>query len=127
MTSSCGPEVFGADPANIKWTVVRGDTAPLRIEFYNNDEITAYDTSTWAYAASAYDFKGDVIDQLTVEAGDGHVLVTASPAITALWGTSYRSTVAELAFDLQVTIGDDVWTPVIGTITVLGDVTGGSL
>jgi hypothetical protein len=36
--------------------------------------------------------------------------------------------VTELAFDLQVTIdGATVWTPVIGTITVLGDVTGGSL
>ena len=40
--------------------------------------------------------------------------------------------VAELPFDLQVTISDagedTVWTPVIGTICVLGDVSpGGSL
>lgn len=126
--TSCGPEIFGADPANIKWVVVRGDTSPLRIEFYEDDEATAYDTSGWSYVASAYDYKGDVIDELSVEAGDGYVDITASPEITSLWGTGYRGTVAELAFDLQVTIDNDtVWTPVIGTISVLADITGGSL
>jgi hypothetical protein len=41
--------------------------------------------------------------------------------------------VAELPFDLQITIptdgpNDTIWTPVIGTICVLGDITpGGSL
>jgi hypothetical protein len=36
--------------------------------------------------------------------------------------------VAELTFDLQVVIENEtVWTPVIGTISVIGDVTGGSL
>ena len=52
MTSSCGPEVFGADPANIQWSVVRGDTSTLRVEFYENDETTAYNTATWDYAAT---------------------------------------------------------------------------
>jgi hypothetical protein len=128
MTSPCSPEVLGANPAIIKWTIVRGDTSPLRVEFYQNDEATSYDTTGWEYAASAYDFKGDVIDELDVVVGDGYVEITASPEITALWGTGYNKTVAELAFDLQVTIdGDTVWTPVIGTISVLGDVTGGSL
>lgn len=128
MTSSCGPEIFGADPANIQWSVVRGDTAILRVEFYENDETTAYDTSSWEYASSAYDYKGDVTDELEVVAGDGYVEITAPADITALWGTGYTRTVAELAFDLQVTVDrDTVWTPVIGTIKVLGDVTGGSL
>lgn len=128
MTSSCGPEVFGADPVNMQWTVVRGDTSTLRIEFYENDETTAYDTTGWEYVASAYDFKGDVTDELEVVAGAGYAEITASADITALWGTGFTKTVAELAFDLQVTIdGDTVWTPVIGTIKVLGDVTGGSL
>ena len=128
MTSSCGPEIFGANPANIQWVVVRGDTAPLRIEFYENDEVTLYDTTGWEYLASAYDIKGDVIDELEISAADGYVDVTAPASITALWGTGYSSTVAELAFDLQVTIdGETVWTPVIGTIKVLGDITGGSL
>lgn len=128
MTSSCGPEVFGADPVNMQWTVVRGDTSTLRIEFYENDEATAYDTTGWQYSASAYDFKGDVTDELETVAGDGYVEITATADVTALWGTGFTKTVAELAFDLQVTIdGDTVWTPVIGTIKVLGDVTGGSL
>lgn len=128
MTSSCGPEVFGADPVNMQWTVVRGDTATLRIEFYENDESTAYETTGWQYVASAYDFKGDVTDELEVTPGNGYVEITAPADITEFWGTGFTKTVAELAFDLQVTIdGDTVWTPVIGTIKVLGDVTGGSL
>lgn len=126
--TSCEPNIFGANPANIKWQVVRGDTAVLRVEFKENDEETAYDTSGWVYSSSTYDFKGDVIDELNVTSGDGYVEITAAPEITQYWGTGYGSTVTELAFDLQVDIDSDtVWTPVIGTITVLGDVTGGSL
>ena len=128
MTSSCGPETFGADPAVLKWNVVRGDTAELRVEFYENDEATPFDTSTWEYAASAYDYKNAITDELEVTAGDGYVTIIAPADITSLWGEGYSRTVAELAFDLQITIDvDTVWTPVIGTISVLGDVTGGSL
>jgi len=124
---SCSPEIFGANPANIKWQVVRGDTSSLRIEFFENDEVTPFDTSDWEFAATTYDFRGDVLDELETDAGNGYVDITASAEITGFWGTGYSSTVAELAFDLQVTIDDTIWTPVIGTITVLGDVTGGSL
>lgn len=128
MTSNCTPESFGADPYNLKWTIVRGDTSPLRIEFYENDEVTLKDTTDWEYVASAYDYKGDITDELEITAGAGFVDIMAPSELTALWGQGYRSVVAELAFDLQVTInGDTVWTPVIGTISVLGDVTGGSL
>jgi hypothetical protein len=125
--STCSPEIFGANPANIKWQIVRGDTSPLRIEFYEDDETTPYDTTGWEYSSSTYDFKGDVIDTLDVVAGYGYVEITASPDTTALWGSGYNKVVAELAFDLQVTIDNLVWTPVLGTISVLGDVTGGSL
>lgn len=128
MTSACAPEIFGADPVNIKWQIVRGDTSPLKVEFYENDEVTPYDTTGWQYAATAYDFRGDVLDELEVTPGSGYVEIVAPADITALWGTGYSNVVAELAFDLQVIVGNDtVWTPVIGTITVLGDVTGGSL
>jgi uncharacterized protein YaiE (UPF0345 family) len=111
----------------LKWQIVRGDTSPLRVEFYQDDETTLFDTSGWEYSASAYDFKGDVTDELEVSSGAGYVEITATPEITQYWGTGYNSIVAELAFDLQVTIDDTIWTPVIGTISVLGDVTGGSL
>jgi hypothetical protein len=124
---SCSPEIFGANPANIKWQVVRGDTSSLRIEFFENDELTPFDTSDWEFASTTYDFRGDVLDELEVSPGLGYVDITASADITDFWGTGYSATVAELAFDLQVTIDDTIWTPVIGTITVLGDVTGGSL
>jgi len=128
MTICNDTEIFGASPARVQWNIVRGDTSPLRIEFYENDEVTPYDTSGWDFAATAYDFKGDVLDELEVSAGAGYVDVTATSDITSLWGTGFTSVVAELAFDLQVTIdGVTVWTPVIGTIRVLGDVTGGSL
>jgi len=127
-SSSCGPDIFGAKPANIKWNVVRGDTAELRIQFFENDEATAYNTATWDFKASAYDYKNGVTDELEVVAGSGFVDVTASAEITSLWGEGYQRTVAELAFDLQVIINNTTtWTPVIGTISVLGDVTGGSL
>jgi hypothetical protein len=128
MTSPCSPEILGADPAHVRWQVVRGDTANIKIEFFENDETTYFDTSDWSYVASAYDFKGDIVDELEVIPGDGFVEIVASSDITSLWGTGYSSVVAELAFDLEVTIGNDlIWTPVIGTISVLGDVTGGSL
>ena len=36
-------EKYGANPANIQWTVVRGDSATLKIEFLENDESTYLD------------------------------------------------------------------------------------
>ncbi len=120
----CGPEIFGADPARIKWNVVRGDTASLRVEFLDNDEVTYFDTSDWEYVASSYDPKGDIIDELTVTPGNGYVDIVAGPDLTQYWGTGYGSALAELNFDLQVTIDDTVWTPVIGSILVIGDVSG---
>lgn len=122
----CGPEVFGADPVRIKWNVVRGDSSPLRIDFLDNDEVTFFDTSTWTYSATAYDPKTDVIDPLEVVSHSGYVEILASPTITRFWGSGYKTTVAELMFDLEVTIdGTTVWTPVVGTINVIGDVSGG--
>jgi hypothetical protein len=121
----CEKEFFGADPVNIRWQVVRGDTSTIKIEFLENDEITTYDTSGWEYVASAYDRKTDIIDELEVEAHSGYVIITAPSDITANWGTTYSGTVAELQFDLEVTIDAMVWTPVIGTVSVFGDISGG--
>ena len=120
----CEPEIFGADPVKIKWNVVRGDSASLRVEFLDNDETTYFDNSTWTYSASAYDPKGDIIDELDVVPGTGYVDIKASSDITSYWGTGYGTQVAELTFDLEVTIDDVIWSPVIGTIKVIGDVSG---
>lgn len=123
--SSCEPEVFGADPVNIRWNVVRGDTSTIRVDFLNDDETTSLDTDGWSFLASAYDRKTDILDELEVESFDGYVIVTAPAEITSLWGTTYGGTVAELSFDLEITIDETVWTPVIGTISVIGDVSAG--
>ena len=121
----CSPEIFGADPARIKWNIVRGDTSPLRVEFLEDDEVTYFDTSSWTYKATSYDPQSDYLDELEVTPGDGYVDILAPASITEFWGVGYKSVVTELTFDLQVTIDQEtVWTPLIGTISVLGDVTG---
>ena len=126
---------YGANPIPIKWNVVRGDTATLEISFLQNNETTPFNTSDWTYKATAYDVHGDVLDEMITTATSGAVTITAPASQTLNWGTSYNSVVAELPFDLQVIIeagsgaGEDtVWTPIVGTIVVLGDVSpGGSL
>lgn len=127
----CTPtiEKLGATPAHIQWTVVRGDTAEIQVDFLEDDEVTGFDTEGWTYLATAYDVSGNVLDDLTVEASGSSVTITASAETTERWGTSYKSVVAELPFDLQVTIPGELvglsttWTPVIGSICVLGDIT----
>jgi hypothetical protein len=135
----CSPaiEKLGATPANIQWTVVRGDTGTLKVEFFEDDEVTPYETSAWTFTATAYDPSEDVLDALTVESyEDGVVYIIADGDVTENWGgTKYKPVVAELRFDLQAIVpgdgvsgggGDEVtkWTPVVGTICVLGDVSG---
>ncbi len=136
----CTPtiEKHGASPANIQWTVVRGDDATLKIEFLEDDETTYFDTDGWEYTATSYDANGQVLDDLPVVSGDGYAEIKIPSTTTEYWGTKYTTVVAELPFDLQVVIPgatvsgssepSTTWTPVIGTICVLGDITpGGSL
>ena len=130
----CAPTVekYGASPANIQWTVVRGDTATLLVEFLEDDEITPFDCSEWTCRATAYDPMGNVLDNLTVTVDDNEATITAPASVTEDWGTGYNQVAAELKFDLEVIIeggsganADTVWTPVIGTICVLSDMTPG--
>jgi hypothetical protein len=123
---------YGAKPAFIQWTVVRGDTATLEVQFYAADESTYWDTTGWEYEATVYDPRGDVLDCLNVVANEGYAYITAPASVTRNWGLRYDDVVAELKFDLQVKIpaeGEDtIWTPVIGTVCVIGDITpGGSI
>ena len=126
-------EKYGANPVSIQWKIVRGDTATLTVDFLEVDETTSFDTSNWSYKATVYDPSGDVLDDLEVTATTGSVTITADSCVTENWGVGYKSVVAELSFDLSVRIGENssnpvIWTPVLGTICVLGDVTpGGSL
>ena len=129
----CAPtiEKHGATPANVQWTVIRGDSATLKIEFFEDDETTYFDTDNWEFLATAYDQSGDFLDDLPVVVDDGFVEIKVPADVTANWGLDYKTVVAELPFDLQVIIteGSDetTWTPVIGTICVLGDITPGGL
>ena len=129
ISDMCSPTVekFGATPANIQWTVVRGDSASFTVSLLENDEVTEFDTDGWTYSATAYDPTSDILDELSVSHVGSIITVTASADLTANWGTKYKPVVAELSFDLQATIPDGTstitWTPVIGTICVLGDVT----
>ena len=133
---------YGSKPVNIQWSVVRGDSASITIEFLEIDELTHFDSYGWTYKATAYDPLTDVLDELIVEVTSvspsdadsvGHIVTITAPAsVTLNWGSTYKSVVSELLFDLQVNIpkmGENtIWTPVIGTICVLGDVSpGGSL
>jgi hypothetical protein len=126
----CSPQVLGADPLSIKWNVVRGDTSILRIEFLEKDEITPLNISQWTFDATAYNPQTDIVYPLEVELNveEGSATIVAEADITAEWGVGVGGRIAELVFDLQIAQEDDViWTPVIGNISVLGDVTGGNL
>jgi hypothetical protein len=126
----CAPQVIGADPLSIKWNVVRGDTSILRIEFLEKDEVTPLNISQWTFDATAYNPKTDIVYPLEVELNveEGSATIVAEADITAEWGVGVGGRIAELVFDLQIAQEDDViWTPVIGNISVLGDVTGGNL
>jgi len=121
----CKTELFGANPANIHWNIVRGDTAELEIEFFESDEATKYNISSWVFTASVFNPSDGFADELDITVSNGVVTVTAPADLTRRWGVGPGARVAQLSFDLEVNIGDRVWTPIIGTISVIGDVTGG--
>ena len=125
MTNCCNQGVLGSDPIIIKWNVVRGDTSTLNIDFFENDETTASDISDWAFAATAYDSKTNTFYSLIVDLTATGLTITAPSLITEQWGSDMSLKVAELQFDLEgLNLDETVWTPVIGTISVIGDVSG---
>ena len=73
----CVEDIIGSEPINVKWNVVRGDTASLRIDFLQEDEVTAHDISGWSLVASAYDPKTTFIDELDITVNEGWIVVTA--------------------------------------------------
>jgi hypothetical protein len=128
--SSCSSDSvisIGAEPSNIKWTIVRGDDASATFYWYEDDGATVKDTTGWTYLASAYNAKTSTKYTLTVASAAGYVTVSIPNATSAQWGTGSSNIVAELKFDLQVTISSKKWTPVIGNIVVYSDITGSAL
>ena len=128
MNNKISRQVVGVRPVNIKWVVVRGDTSALKVQFLENDEETQYDITNWQFSATAFSPKDQIFDDLEVSVDGNEITITASSDITEFWGSGVSTTVAELDFDLEVQVSrDTVWTPIVGTITVVGDVTGGRL
>jgi hypothetical protein len=127
MSDCCPDTIYGADPLLFKWQVVRGDMSSLDFHFLENDEVTFIDLTDWTFIATAYDLSSDTSYTLDVVKSNGIVQVTATADVTAQWGNGIKSQTTELKFDLEGTNGEIVWTPVIGTIKVLGDVTLGGL
>lgn len=128
MNAKNSRQKVGVDPVNVRWNVTRGDSSSIRVQFLEADEVTSVDISQWIFEASAFNRKERIFDDLEIEVDGTSVIITATPDLTEFWGTGVSTTVAELTFDLQVIIDrDTVWTPIVGTITVLGDVTGGRL
>jgi hypothetical protein len=119
-------EFFGSDPARVTWKIVRGDTSSINVSFLQDDETTAYTTTGWDFVAIAFNPKTDTEYELETSFASNVLTITAPSDITVEWGTTYGSVVAELLFDLQVDTGTQIWTPIVGTISVVGDV-GGSL
>jgi hypothetical protein len=123
--NSCKPSYIGSKPAHIVWEVVRGDTAEIDVEFFEEDEKTYVDISSWFFTATAYNRDEDSFDELEVNVNNGYITIFADSIVTENWGINSRfKSVAELRFDLEVRIDNRIWTPVIGTIFVTGDVTG---
>ena len=128
MNNKISRQVVGVRPVNIKWVVVRGDSSALKVQFLENDEETSYDITNWQFSATAFSPKDQIFDDLEVSVDGNEITITASSDITEFWGSGVSTTVAELDFDLEVQVSrDTVWTPIVGTITVVGDVTGGRL
>ena len=125
--SSNSPISLGSEPQNIKWNIVRGDDASAVFEWYEDDGVTLKNTTSWTYAASAYDPKTTTKYTLTCTAGTGNVTVSIPNSMSSTWGTGSAAIVADLIFDLQITINSKKWTPVIGNIVVRSDITGSSL
>jgi hypothetical protein len=119
-------EFFGSDPARVTWKIVRGDTSAIKVSFLQDDETTPYSTTGWDFVSVAYDPKTDSEFELETSMASNVLTITAPSDVTVEWGSTYGSVVAELLFDLQVDTGTEIWTPIVGTISVVGDV-GGSL
>lgn len=128
MSKNTSLQKVGIKPVNMKWYVTRGDSSSIRVQFLEQDEETSVDTSAWQFEATAFNSKDQVFDDLEVKVEGNEIVITANSDVTEFWGTGIKTTVAELSFDLQAIIDPfTIWTPISGTIIVLGDVTGGRL
>lgn len=101
--------------------LVRGDTLAFTAIFHDlgTDLDTAYFSVRTAPDANDYIFQKSLGDGIT-KAASGTYSVRCDPADTALL------TNARYAYDFEIGIGSDVYTPLIGILAVEPDVTRGA-
>ena len=123
-----GSSVFGNTPANIKWEINRGDSAELKIQFFESDEVTFWDTEGWDFVASAYDPVNDAVEELETFLDEDGIRLRVDSNLSAEWGSGFGKVVLNLPFDLKAIIPgnpENTWTIISGTIVVNADVSSG--
>jgi len=125
MNNCCSDnQILGSDPISIRWNIVEGDTGSLTVDFFENNEVDRFDMTGWVFQSTVFDPKTNstyVLDVETLE--NGSIVITADASTTSSWGNQLPFQTKQLQFDIQgVFEGTVVWTPVIGTIVLIGDV-----
>ena len=124
-----GSYSVGGELPQVKWTVVRGDTASFRVFVYDDDG-DPLDLTEWTLAMDVerqyYDNAG--------EATTSEIIISLTPAITGedeptgSFTVSLLSEESEIletddAFDIQISDETRVWTLAQGTMTIIEDIT----
>ena len=111
MTKTIGTQVQDIE-------MVRGDTLEFVVEVKNiSGTVSAVSFGCRASLdSSSYTFQKTLGSGITSE-GDGRYSVRVAPADTA------SLTAGLYYYDLQFSIGNDIYTPLIGTLRLLQDVT----
>ena len=115
----------GVEPPNVKWTLVRGDTAAFRV-YVTDEDRNPLDIEEW-------DIAMDIVREGTTS---DTIIVSLTPGATAdddegeftVALTANQSDLLETddIFDIQLSDANRTWTVCKGTITVIEDVTGPS-
>lgn len=112
----------GEAPAKIIWNLVRGDDSSIDITLLADDGLPM-NTDGWTYFSKA-SYNGTLYS-LNTTSVDHVVTIKATANTTALWGEGKTTNpAAQLPFDLEAIRDDGTkWTPVIGRIVVVPDIT----
>jgi hypothetical protein len=108
----------GATPPQVKWTVVRGDTASFRV-YVTDDARQPINVPDWTIDMEIRrdgDLVTDLSPDATIDDDNGEFTVSLSSSQTEILETGDL-------FDIQLTDATRVWTVVQGSMVVIEDVT----
>lgn len=102
-------------------SMIRGDTLTIAFEIENLQETLdeVFFSCRTAFGASSYVFQVSMTGGGVTQQDDGKYVVRVAPELTA------NLTPAQYVYDLQIDYGDDVLTPLIGTLKIDYGVTEG--